>query len=117
LTKAACLIMFLCVMSVCHVIEGNHIYFATGKKSKKINNLTENDKAALVCDEYTEFWSALKGVFIQGKMRVISKGPAFRKLKKLLYQKYPRYEREAPIEEGKTVIVEIIPQNVVNWGL
>ncbi len=102
---------------VCHVMEGNHVYFATGKESKKIKNLTENGKVSLVCDEYTEIWSSLKGVFIQGEARAISKGSEFRKLRKLLYQKYPRYEREAPIEEGKTVIVEVIPQNVVSWGL
>ncbi|HLE25284.1 MAG TPA: pyridoxamine 5'-phosphate oxidase family protein [Thermodesulfobacteriota bacterium] len=102
---------------VCHVSEGNHIYFATGKESKKIKNLEENGKVALVCDEYSEIWSYLKGVFVQGKTRVISKGPEFRKLKKMLYQKYTLYEAEAPIEEENTVIVEIIPQNIVSWGL
>ena len=102
---------------VCHVLEGDRIYFATGKKSKKIKNLEENGKVALVCDEYSEIWSYLKGVFVQGKTRVISKGPEFRKLKKMLYQKYTLYEAEATIEEGNTVIVEIIPQNIVSWGL
>ena len=102
---------------VCHVLEGDRIYFATGKKSKKIKNLEENGKVALVCDEYSEIWSYLKGVFVQGKTRVISKGPEFRKLKKMLYQKYTLYEAEAPIEEENTVIVEIIPQNIVSWGL
>ncbi len=102
---------------VCHVMDGDRIYFATGKKSKKIKNLEENGKVALVCDEYSEIWSYLKGVFVQGKTRVISKGPEFRKLRKMLYQKYTLYEAEAPIEEGNTVIVEIIPQNIVSWGL
>src|SRR3990170_1369145 len=102
---------------VCHVMDGDRIYFATGKKSKRIKNLEENGKVALVCDEYSEIWSYLKGVFVQGKTRVISKGPEFRKLRKMLYQKYTLYEAEAPIEEGNTVIVEIIPQNIVSWGL
>src|SRR5216684_2314809 len=78
---------------VCHVIEGNNIYFATGKKSKKIKNLKENRKVALVCDEYTEVWSYLRGILIQGEARIISKSAEFRKLRKLLYQKYPQYER------------------------
>ena len=102
---------------VCHVMEGNHIYFATGKESKKIKNLEENGEVALVCDEYSEIWSYLKGVFIQVKTRVISQGQEFRKVRKLFYQKYPQYESEFPIEEGNTVIVEIIPQNIVSWGL
>ncbi len=102
---------------VCHVMEGNHIYFATGRQSKKIRNLTENGKVALACDEYSEVWSYLRGILIQGEARVVSKGAEFRKLRRLLYQKYLQYEREAPIEEGKTVIIEVITQNVVSWGL
>ncbi len=102
---------------VCHVMDGDRIYFATGKKSKKIKNLKQNAKVALVCDEYSEIWSYLRGIFAQGETRVISKGQEFRKIRKLLYQKYPQYEAEATIEEGDTVIVEIIPQNIVSWGL
>src|SRR3990172_5578666 len=102
---------------VCHVMEGNYIYFATGRRSKKIRNLTGNGKVALACDEYSEIWSYLRGILIQGEARVISKGTTFRKPRKLLYQKYPQYEKEAPIEEGKTVIIEVVPQNVVSWGL
>src|SRR3972149_5590037 len=92
---------------LCHIIDGDRIYAATEKGSKKVKNLIESGKAALVCDEYSEIWSYLKGVSIQGKARVISQGPEFRKARKLLYQKYTLYEREFPIEEGKTVIVEI----------
>lgn len=102
---------------VCHVMEGNYIYFATGKKSKKIKNLTENSNVALVYDDYSESWSYLRGILIQGEARIISKGTAFHKPRRLLYQKYPQYEKEAPIKEGKTVIVEVIPQNVLSWGL
>jgi len=102
---------------VCHVMEGNHIYFATGRRSKKIRNLTKNGKVALACDEYSEIWSYLRGILIQGESRVVSKRAEFRKLRRSLYQKYLQYEREAPIEEGKTVIIEVIPQNIVSWGL
>lgn len=102
---------------VCHVMEGNHIYFATGKKSKKIKNLMENGKVSLVCDEYTEIWSYLRGILIQGEAKVISKRAEFRKLRKLLYQKYPQYEREAPIEEGNTEIIEVNAQHIVSWGI
>ncbi|MBI2485775.1 MAG: pyridoxamine 5'-phosphate oxidase family protein [Deltaproteobacteria bacterium] len=102
---------------VCHVIEGDRIYFATGMRSKKIKNLTENGNVALVYDEYSEIWSHLKGVFIQGEAKVISKGSEFRKVRKLLYKKFTRYEKEAPIEEEKTVIIEVTPLRVVSWGL
>lgn len=102
---------------VCHVIKGNQIYFATGRGSKKIKNLTKNSKVALVSDEYTETWSGLKGVHVQGGARVISQRTEFRKLRNLLYRKYPQYERESPIEEGESVFVEVTPQSVASWGL
>ena len=102
---------------ICHVLDGGRIYFATEKKSKKVKNLIENRKVALVCDEYSEIWSYLRGVLIQGEARVISKGSEFHKLRKLLYQKYPQYERDVPIEEGKAVIIEVTPRNVVSRGL
>lgn len=102
---------------LCHVMDGDRIYFATEKGSKKVKNLMESGKAALVCDEYSEIWSYLRGVCIQGKTRVISQGQEFRKARKLLYQKYTQYEGAFPFEEGKTVIIEIIPQNIVSWGL
>jgi hypothetical protein len=91
---------------VCHVIEGNHIYFAARKKSKKIKNLTENGKVVLVCDEYSEIWSFLKGILVQGEGRGISNGVVFRKLWKLLYRKFIQYEIE-PIEERKAVIIGV----------
>jgi PPOX class probable F420-dependent enzyme len=102
---------------LCHVVEGNHIYFATEKESKKVKNLTENNKVALVCDEYSEIWSYLRGVLIQGEARIIPKGAEFRKLRRMLYQKYSQYEKEATIEEGNTMIIEVTPRKIVSWGL
>jgi nitroimidazol reductase NimA-like FMN-containing flavoprotein (pyridoxamine 5'-phosphate oxidase superfamily) len=102
---------------VCHVMDGDRIYFATEKESNKVKNLTESDKVALICDEYSEVWSYLRGVSIHGKAKVIHKGPEFRKASKLLYQKYRQYEGAFPIKEGKTVIVEVTPEKIGSWGL
>jgi hypothetical protein len=35
----------------------------------------------------------------------------------MLYQKYSQYEKEATIEEGNTMIIEVTPRKVVSWGL
>ncbi len=102
---------------VCHVMDGDRIYFATERESNKVKNLMENDKVALICDEYSEIWSYLRGVSIHGKANVIHKGSEFRKASKLLYQKYTQYEGAFPIKEGKTVIVEVTPEKIGSWGL
>jgi nitroimidazol reductase NimA-like FMN-containing flavoprotein (pyridoxamine 5'-phosphate oxidase superfamily) len=102
---------------VCPVVAGDRIYFATEKGSTKVRNMMESGKAALVCDEYSEIWSYLRGICIQGDTRVIPKGPAFHKVRKMLYQKFTQYEGAFPIKEGTTVVVEIIPKNTESWGL
>ena len=74
------------------------------------------DHAAVTVDLYAEDWSNLKGVMVQGTAELIERGPRFRKLRRLLYDKYPQYPEDAGLEEGD-VIVEITPRHVFAWGL
>jgi hypothetical protein len=53
---------------------------------------------------------------VQGTAALIDGGARFRKLRKLLYEKYPQYPEDAAIEEGN-VIVEVTPRHAFAWGL
>lgn len=86
---------------VCPIFDGKRIYFGTDRATKKVGNVRQNSKAALVFDEYSEAWSGLRGVMIQGEARILERGPGFRKIRGLLYKKYPQYERNP---EGKYVV-------------
>jgi len=101
---------------VCHVLDGNRIYFASADDAKKVANLRANARVALVADDYTEAWSGLRGVMVVGEARLITQGPRFRRVRRLLYAKYPQCEPEAAIEEGESVVVEIEPKRVFAWG-
>lgn len=101
----------------CQVVAGGKIYFAVGSGSKKAANLRRNPALALLADVYSEDWPRLAGVMIQGRAKLIERGPRFRKIRTLLYQKYPQYPKEASLDEGDSVIVEVTPERLASWGV
>lgn len=105
------------VVPISPVLDRGKLYFATGEGTAKVRNIRADPRVALVFDEYTEVWSALKQVMIQGHVRVIASGPRFAKYRRLLYAKYLQYEPEAAIEEGESIIVEVTIDRVVSSGL
>ena len=105
------------MVPVCHVLADGKLFFASGKDARKVRNLRAVPSIAVTVDLYADDWSQLKGVMIQGKTAIIEKGPRFRKLRKLLYAKYPQYPEMSAIEERDSVIVEVTPTNVFSWGL
>jgi len=103
------------VVPVCHALGGNKLYIGSGK-GRKVKNLAENPQVTVVVDVYSDAWSLLRGVMIQGRARVIARGPGFRRGRDLLYRKYPQYARDAALSPSDSVIVEVTPTRVFTWG-
>src|SRR5262245_21149821 len=72
---------------VVHVLRDGKVYFASETGSKKVRNIRKNPNVTVTVDVYSEAWSNLKGVMIQGTATIIGKSPRFRKLRALLYEK------------------------------
>jgi PPOX class probable F420-dependent enzyme len=104
------------LVPVCHVLAGGKIYFASGDDGRKVKNLRENPRVTLTVDVYSDHWGTLKGVMIQGRARLIERGPRFRRVRERLYRKYPQYPREAAISPADSVVVEVTPTRVFSWG-
>jgi len=104
------------VVPVCHVADNGRLYFATGLDSLKVRHLRANPNLAVVVDVYAEDWSVLKGVMIQGTAAFIERGPRFRKIRDLLYRKYPQYPQASAIGEGDSAMIEVTPGRVTSWG-
>ena len=102
---------------VCPILDGDRIYFASEAKAVKVQNIRAAGHVALTFDEYSEAWSGLKGVLIRGKGKPIEAGPTFRRIRRLLYLRFPQYEGYAALEEKDTVIVEVTPTRTFSWGL
>ena len=80
-------------------------------------NVRANPRVAVTVDLYSEAWAHLKGVMVQGDATLIEKGPRFRKIRALLYEKYPQYPDDAALDESDSVIVEVAPTRVFTWGM
>ena len=102
---------------VCPILEGDRIYFASAADGVKVQNVRATGQVALAYDEYTEAWPGLKGILIWGTGRVVEAGLSFRRVRKLLYRRFPQYESHAPLEEKQSVIIEVTPTRTFGWGL
>jgi PPOX class probable F420-dependent enzyme len=105
------------LVPVCHVVAGGKIYFGSGRDGRKVANLRDNPRVALTVDLYSDDWSHLKGVMIQGTAELIAGGAAFKRARARLYEKYPQYQKEAALATSDSVIVEVTPTRVFSWGL
>jgi nitroimidazol reductase NimA-like FMN-containing flavoprotein (pyridoxamine 5'-phosphate oxidase superfamily) len=101
---------------VCHVFADDKLYFGSGGGAKKVENLRANPHVTVTVDIYADDWSLLKGVMVQGTALLIDSGPRFKKIVRLLYEKYPQYPEEAALGKGD-VIVEVTPKHLFSWGL
>jgi PPOX class probable F420-dependent enzyme len=104
------------LVPVCHVLAGGKVYFASGDDARKVKNVRENPRVTLTVDLYSDHWEMLRGVMIQGRARLVEQGPRFRRVRDLLYRKYPQYPRMEAISPSDSVIVEVTPTRVFSWG-
>ena len=105
------------------VFDGNHFFIPVDEKRKKakpenlrrIKNILANPNVALLFDEYSEDWTRLAFVLIQGTASIVkSRKQAdiqLRQAQKALATKYIQYQK---IGIGEMCIV-IKPEKVVSW--
>jgi PPOX class probable F420-dependent enzyme len=104
------------LVPVCPALRDGKIYFGSGRDGRKVKNIEANGRCTVTVDLYTEEWSSLRGVMVQGRAALIAKGPRFRRARALLYRKYPQYETDAALDEKDSVIIEVTPTSVFSWG-
>jgi PPOX class probable F420-dependent enzyme len=105
------------LVPVVHVLAGDKIYFGSGDDGRKVKNLQDNAQIAITIDLYSDDWSQLRGVMVQGTARLIARGPRFKQARSRLYAKYPQYAKEAAISPSDSVVVEVTPTHIFTWGL
>ena len=103
------------LVPVCHVLAGGKLYFGSGRRGRKVLNVRKNPRLAMTVDLYSDDLSHITGVMVQGRGRVIERGPRFRRLRRRLYAKYPQYSKEAALGDSDSVIVELTPTHVFSW--
>jgi nitroimidazol reductase NimA-like FMN-containing flavoprotein (pyridoxamine 5'-phosphate oxidase superfamily) len=105
------------VVPVCHVLDLDRIVIASAE-DRKVSDIRDNASVTYCVDRYSDDWDeGLMQVIVEGEAYLIESGPEFTRDRALLYEKFPQYERVAPIEEGSSVIIEFRIRNVVSTGL
>ncbi|HEY2663026.1 MAG TPA: TIGR03668 family PPOX class F420-dependent oxidoreductase [Candidatus Binataceae bacterium] len=108
---------------LCFAFDGARFYFAIDQKPKRQNglmikrmrNIAENPKVALVIDHYEENWHELAYVLVFGRAAVIAAGAEYQTLLACLRKKYSQY-RTMDLEAQRNPIVRIEPESVHVWG-
>src|SRR5580693_6010347 len=108
---------------LCYWFDGERIYFAIDEKPKRqkglglkrMRNISENPRVAVVIDHYEEDWSQLAYVLIRGHARVVEDPEEYIGALRHLREKYLQY-RGMSMTPEKNPIVKIEPENVHAWG-
>ena len=111
------------LVPVVFVFDGNNFFIpidekrktAKPEKLKRIRNIEDNPDVALLIDEYSEDWTKLAFVMIQGKASVASKGEGNLRVRhayKKLMTKYIQYQK---VGVGEMYII-ITPKKVASWS-
>src|SRR5918994_1152161 len=107
---------------VCYAFDGRFVHIALDEKPKdvpptrlkRVRNILENPRVALVADRYAEDWSLLAFVLVRGRAGLLEQGTGeHADAVRLLRGKYHQYE-EMPIEDNP--VISIKPERVASWG-
>jgi coenzyme F420-0:L-glutamate ligase / coenzyme F420-1:gamma-L-glutamate ligase len=109
------------VLPICYVLDGETLYSPTDAKPKRVavqrlkrlQNIRENPRVALVIDDYSEDWGQLSYVLLYGTAEIVNEGPELARAIAALRAKYPQY-RDMPIEGNPMIAVHLT--RVVSWG-
>lgn len=108
-------------MPICFAVAAATLYTVIDRKPKlvdpgalrRVRNVRENARVAAVVDVYTEDWSQLGFVLLEGRARILERGRAHSKALTLLRRKYPQY-RVMRLEDRPLIAMTI--QRTVRWG-
>jgi general stress protein 26 len=86
-----------------YVSEGTVIYFATSKSSGKVRDILQNPNVAFTVDDaFTEDWSTIQGIQMEGRASILSDAVELQKATGLLMKKYPQM---AKMPAGQDMVV------------
>ena len=98
------------VVPLIYALDGEDIVLVTDYGTRKLSNLKENKRVALVVDDYRPN----KAVMIQGECEIIESGKEYLRLLQILFDRFERY-RTNPWGEGESPILKIRPVRAFSW--
>jgi PPOX class probable F420-dependent enzyme len=85
-------------------------------KLRRVRNIRENPRVALLADHYEEDWSRLGFLLVRGTASLLEGGGAEQEeAERLLRAKYPQY-REVALSAGARLMIRIELDGRASWG-
>ena len=98
------------VVPVIYTLDGGDIIVAVDYGTRKLRNLRENRRLALVVDDYRPN----AGLMVEGTCEIIERGEEYMRLLRLLFDRFEFYRKD-PWGEGESPILKIHPEKCVSW--
>ena len=109
------------IVPVCYALDGDRIVIPIDEKPKRrdrplkrVRNIQETGRAALVFDHYEEDWSRLAWLMLRGQAALLAPGDAgHERAVERLRQRYQQY-RSMRLETADLIVIS--PERVTSWG-
>ncbi len=111
------------VVPICFWFDGSRIYFVIDEKPKaarglglkRMRNIAENPRVAVLVDRYEDDWSQLAYVMIRGGAQIVDDDEEYMLVLRNLRDKYRPY-RTMALSPERNPIVRVMPERVNAWG-
>lgn len=108
------------VLPICFVVLGDSLYFTIDEKPKRdarrlkrLRNIAENSKVAVVVDRYDDDWSRLAWLMLRGEAEIIEGGDEHARAQAALVARYPQYRHMQLVD---LPVVAVCITRVSRWG-
>jgi PPOX class probable F420-dependent enzyme len=98
------------VVPVIYALDGEDVIIAVDYGTKKLGNLRQNRRVALVVDDY----HPNHAVMLEGECKIIERGKEYLRLLQILFDRFETY-RKHPWGEGESPILKVEPTKAVMW--
>jgi PPOX class probable F420-dependent enzyme len=98
------------VVPVIYALDGEDIIIAVDYGTKKLGNLRQNNRVALVVDDYRPNHA----VMVEGECSILERGKEYLRLLQILFDRFEVY-RKHPWGEGESPILRVTPTKAVVW--
>jgi PPOX class probable F420-dependent enzyme len=99
------------VVPCCFALDGDVVYSVVDAKPKstlalrRLDNIRANSTVVFLIDHYTEDWTAIWWIRLDGTARVVESGDDRDRALERLREKYPQYVREPP--PGPVITIDV----------
>jgi PPOX class probable F420-dependent enzyme len=109
------------VVPVCFALVEHTLYITIDEKPKRVSglalkrlrNIAENPKVALVVDRYDEDWARLGWVMLRGRAEILSGGTEHEEAQTLLCSRYPQL---GAMQIAQYPVIAVRIERTTSWG-